>query len=113
VTEEFVSAVDEVNDHFGNAGKGDRACNSRWRSLYEGLMRMSVNTTSTGSGRIDDIKGHTQGEVRGQTKLVKITEDVRKFAAEQSLTKEDAVKRGLEEKAAELAEKGSEVYAKA
>src|SRR6266513_3772615 len=41
VTEEFVSAVDEVNNHFGNAGKGDRACNSRWRSLYEGLMRMS------------------------------------------------------------------------
>lgn len=46
-------------------------------------------------------------------KLVKITEDERKYAAEQSLTEEDAVKRGLEEKAAEFIKKGSEVYAKA
>ena len=41
---------------------------------------------------------------------MKITEDVRKYAAEQSLTEEDAVKRGLEEKAAEFVEKGGEVY---
>jgi phosphomethylpyrimidine synthase len=44
---------------------------------------------------------------------MKITVDVRKYAAEQSVTKEDAVKRGLEEKAAEFVKKGSEVYAKA
>ena len=44
---------------------------------------------------------------------MKITEDVRKYAAEQSVTEEDAVKRGLEEKAAEFVKKGSEVYAKA
>jgi hypothetical protein len=29
------------------------------------------NTALRGSGRIDDIKGHPQGEIRGQTKLVK------------------------------------------
>jgi hypothetical protein len=46
VTEEFVSAVDEVNDHFGNAGKGDRACNSRWRSVYEGVIHISMNGAS-------------------------------------------------------------------
>ncbi len=43
---------------------------------------------------------------------MKITEDVRKYAAEQSLTEEDAVTRGLEEKAAEFVEKGGELYAK-
>jgi phosphomethylpyrimidine synthase len=43
---------------------------------------------------------------------MKITEDVRRYAAEQSLTEEDAVKRGLEEKAAEFVKKGGEVYAK-
>ena len=43
---------------------------------------------------------------------MKITEDVRKYAAEQSLTEEDAIKRGLQEKAAEFVEKGAEVYAK-
>jgi len=31
---------------------------------------------------------------------MKITEDVRKYAAEQGMTEEEAVKRGLEEKAA-------------
>jgi phosphomethylpyrimidine synthase len=44
---------------------------------------------------------------------MKITEDVRKYAAEQSLTEEEVVKRGLNEKAQEFAEKGAEVYAKA
>jgi hypothetical protein len=29
------------------------------------------NTASSGSGRIDDIKGHPQGEIRGATKFVK------------------------------------------
>jgi hypothetical protein len=43
---------------------------------------MSMNTTLSGSGRVDDIKSHPQGEIRGRTQLVKITEDVRKFAAE-------------------------------
>jgi hypothetical protein len=40
----------------------------------------SMNTTLSGSGRIDDIQGHPQGDIRGQTKIVKITEDVRKYA---------------------------------
>jgi phosphomethylpyrimidine synthase len=41
---------------------------------------------------------------------MKITEDVRRYAAEQGVTEQDAVKRGLEEKAAEFVKKGSEVY---
>jgi phosphomethylpyrimidine synthase len=43
---------------------------------------------------------------------MRITEDVRRYAAEQGLSEEAAVKRGLEEKASEFKEKGSEVYAK-
>jgi hypothetical protein len=34
-------------------------------------MRISMNTTLSRSGRVDDIKSHPQGEVRGLTKLVK------------------------------------------
>ena len=41
-----------------------------------------MNTALSGSGRVDDIQGHPQGEIRGETKLVKITEDVRMYAAE-------------------------------
>ncbi len=44
---------------------------------------------------------------------MKITEDVRKYAAEQGIAEEEALKKGMEEKSKEFAEKGSEVYAKA
>jgi phosphomethylpyrimidine synthase len=44
---------------------------------------------------------------------MKITEDVRKYAAEQGLAEEEALKKGMEEKAREFTEKGGELYAKA
>lgn len=50
-----------------------------------------MNTALSGSGRVDDIQGHPQGEIRGETKLVKITEDVRKYAAQQGITDEELV----------------------
>lgn len=71
-----------------------------------------VNTTLSGSGQVDDIKGHSQGEVRGQTKFVKITEDVRKYAAEQGIAESEALEKGLKEKSAEFAARGSSLYAK-
>ena len=44
---------------------------------------------------------------------MKITEDVRKYAAEQAISEEEALKKGMEEKSKEFTEKGSELYAKA
>ena len=44
---------------------------------------------------------------------MKITEDVRKFAAEQGITENEALKKGMEEKSKEFVEKGAEVYSKA
>ncbi len=44
---------------------------------------------------------------------MKITEDVRKYAAEQCMAEEEALKKGMEEKSREFAAKGSELYAKA
>jgi len=44
---------------------------------------------------------------------MKITEDVRKYAAEQNLSDEDALKVGMEQKAREFHEAGSEVYTSA
>ena len=66
----------------------------------------------SGSGRLDNIKSLPQGEIRGATKLVKITEDVRKFAADQGLTEEAAIEKGLQQKATEFNEAGAEIYAK-
>ncbi|PYJ18019.1 MAG: phosphomethylpyrimidine synthase [Verrucomicrobia bacterium] len=44
---------------------------------------------------------------------MKITEDVRKYAAEQGIEESQALEKGLKEKSAEFVEKGAEVYAKA
>jgi len=74
-------------------------------------MRISMNTALSGSGRVDDIKGHPQGEIRGLTKLVNITE-VRKYAMERGLTDAEAIESGMQEKRKEFLEKGAEGYAK-
>jgi phosphomethylpyrimidine synthase len=44
---------------------------------------------------------------------MKITKDVRKYAAEQGVAEEEAIKNGMEAKSKEFAEKGNEIYAKA
>ena len=42
-----------------------------------------------------------------------ITEDVRKYAAEQGVAEDEALKRGMEEKSKEFVSKGAEVYSQA
>ena len=44
---------------------------------------------------------------------MKITEDVRRYAKEQGIAEEAAIKKGLEQKATEFNEAGAEVYSKA
>jgi phosphomethylpyrimidine synthase len=44
---------------------------------------------------------------------MKITEDVRKYAAEQGIAEQEALAKGMQEKSREFAEKGNELYAKA
>jgi phosphomethylpyrimidine synthase len=43
---------------------------------------------------------------------MRITEDVRKFAAEQKISEEKALQVGLEQKAREFSEAGAEIYSK-
>jgi phosphomethylpyrimidine synthase len=43
---------------------------------------------------------------------MKITEGVRKYAAEQGVSEQEALQKGMEEKSREFTEKGSELYAK-
>jgi phosphomethylpyrimidine synthase len=43
---------------------------------------------------------------------MKITQDVREYAATHGLREEEALTRGMEEKSREFVEKGAEVYAK-
>jgi hypothetical protein len=71
-----------------------------------------MNTALSGSGRVDDIKSDPQGEIRGLTKLLKITEDVRKYAAQQGIDENVAIEHGMKEKAAEFQHSGAEIYSK-
>ena len=41
---------------------------------------------------------------------MKISEDVRKYAAEQAISEEEALKKGMEEKSKQFKEQGAEVY---
>ena len=43
---------------------------------------------------------------------MKSTEDIRKYAAEQGIAEEEALRKGMEEKSREFTERGSELYAK-
>jgi phosphomethylpyrimidine synthase len=43
---------------------------------------------------------------------MKITEDVRKYAAENAITEEAAIEEGLKQKATEFTKSGAEIYAK-
>ena len=43
---------------------------------------------------------------------MRITEDVRKFAAEQKLSEDQALQAGMEQKAREFSEAGAEIYSK-
>ena len=44
---------------------------------------------------------------------MKVTEDSSEYAAEQGITEEETLKKGMEEKSKEFVEKGAEIYAKA
>lgn len=44
---------------------------------------------------------------------MKISEDVRQYAAEHGVSDEEALQKGMEEKSKEFVEKGGDVYAKA
>jgi len=44
---------------------------------------------------------------------MKITEDVRKFAAEQKISEDEILQAGMEQKAREFSKTGGEIYSKA
>lgn len=66
-----------------------------------------------GRGRIDNQQDCPEGELRGGAMLVKITEDVRKYAAEEGIAEAEVLESGMEQKSKEFAEAGAEVYSKA
>jgi hypothetical protein len=76
----------------------------RMRSMSRGAQAGAPRQTTRSVARRAMLRGRS---------VVNITEDVRKYAAEQGLAEEAAVAQGMAEKSKEFVEKGAEVYAKA
>ena len=72
----------------------------------------SMSRASEGKARQTDRRSARRAMLRGRS-IVNITEDVRKCAAEQGVTEEAALAKGMEEESKEFVESGAEVYAKA
>jgi phosphomethylpyrimidine synthase len=70
----------------------------------------SQHKRANGRGWVDNQKDCP--ELRGPAALVKITEDVRKYATEQGLAEAEVLESGMQEKRKEFANQGSELYPK-
>jgi hypothetical protein len=66
-----------------------------------------------GKSETDWLKANPQGDFARLGKVINITEDVRKYAAEQGLSEEEAVESRMQEKAKEFIAHGTEVYGNA
>ena len=62
--------------------------------------------------RLHDETLPSEGAKTAHFCSMKITEDVRKFAAQQKLSEAEALKAGMEQKAREFMEAGAEIYSK-
>jgi len=58
------------------------------------------------------LKLTRRAEIRGLTKPVNITEDVRRYAKENALDESSAIEHGLRRKAEEFQHSGAEIYSK-
>ena len=75
------------------------------RHLWIQLFHSALNE----KGRAGFVMGN--GKRNAHCHSMKTTEDVRKYAAEQGIAEEEALKKGMEEKSCEFTKKGSELYA--
>jgi len=69
-----------------------------------------MNTRLSGSARVDSTNGLPSGERRGLTKLIEITEDVRRYAAQEGIDETSVIDQGLQAKAREFQKAGAEIY---
>jgi hypothetical protein len=75
------------------------------------MMRMFHEPSRGFGGETDKREAFARrAELPSGGNSVNITEDVRKYAAEQGLAEEEALRAGMEQKSREFAESGAEVY---
>ena len=88
------------------------ACAGRTSARLTEPMGIERHRWDRNAGAAEAGLSSRGGRMSGSER-VNITEDVRKYASEQQLSEDDALRAGLDEKAKSFADGGAEIYAKA
>ena len=104
-------AADLAKGHPGAQYRDNALSKARFEFRWEDQFNLSLDPVT--AREFHDETLPQEGAKTAHFCSMKITEDVRKYAAEQGIAEEEALKKGMEEKSREFTEKGSELYAKA
>ena len=122
-------AADLAKGHPGAQHRDNAVSKARFEFRWEDQFNLALDPETarepkrSGDGRTSSFTGilrqfhdetlPAEGAKSSHFCSMKITEDVRKYAAEQGIADEAALAKGMEEKSKEFVEAGAEVYAKA
>ncbi len=112
-------AADRAKGHPGAQHRDNALSKARFEFRWEDQFNLSLDPV-TARGFHDETLPQDGAKTAHFCSMcgphfcsMKITEDVRRYAAEQGIAEEEALKQGMEAKSKEFVEKGAEVYAKA
>ena len=111
-------AADLAKGHPGAQYRDNAISKSRFEFRWEDQFNLSLDPTTAREFHDETLPqdgakaAHFCSMCGPHFCSMKITEDVRRYAAEQGVSEEKAVTAGLEEKSKEFVEKGAEIYAK-
>ncbi len=112
-------AADLAKGHPGAQGRDNALSKARFEFRWEDQFNLSLDPVTARSYHDETLpqdgakSAHFCSMCGPHFCSMKITEDVRKYAAEQAISEEEALQRGLEAKSKEFVESGAEVYSKA
>src|ERR1019366_1621598 len=112
-------AADLANGHAGAKSRDDALSKARFEFRWEDQFNLSLDPVTAREFHDETLPqdgaktAHFCSMCGPHFCAMKITEDVRKYAAEQKLSEDEALQAGMEQKAREFTEAGSEIYSKA
>ena len=101
-------AADLAKGHPGAQYRDNALSKARFEFRWEDQFNLSLDPITARSFHDETLP--QDGAKSAHFCSMKITEDVRKYAAEQAISEEEALRRGMEEKSKEFVESGAEVY---
>ncbi len=112
-------AADLAKGHPGAKSRDDALSKARFEFRWEDQFNLSLDPDTAREFHDETLPAegaklaHFCSMCGPHFCSMKITEDVRKYAEEQGIAEEEALKKGMEAKSKEFVDKGSEVYTKA